>query len=145
MITSEEYMERMRSLRPNCYMHGELIQRDDPRLMISNKDIRMSFDLAEDPEYEDLLVTTSHLTGKPINRFTHIHQSADDLVKKSKMGRLLGRETGCCFQRCVGMDALNALSIVTYDIDAECGTEYFQRFLKYLNMSRKRTSPVTAL
>jgi 4-hydroxybutyryl-CoA dehydratase/vinylacetyl-CoA-Delta-isomerase len=53
-------------------------------------------------------------------------------VKKSKMGRLLGRETGCCFQRCVGMDALNALSIVTFDIDAKHGTEYYKRFMKYL-------------
>jgi 4-hydroxybutyryl-CoA dehydratase / vinylacetyl-CoA-Delta-isomerase len=44
----------------------------------------------------------------------------------------MGRATGCCFQRCVGMDALNALSIVTYDIDQAKGTEYYRRFLKYL-------------
>ena len=30
------------------------------------------------------------------------------------------------------MDALNALSITTYDIDKKHGTEYYQRFLKYL-------------
>ncbi len=57
----------------------------------------------------------------------------EDLVKKTKMGRLMGAHTGCCFQRCVGMDALNALSIVTYDIDAKHETEYNQRFLKYLS------------
>ena len=39
---------------------------------------------------------------------------------------------GCCFQRCVGMDALNALSITTFNIDSQLGTEYNQRFLKYL-------------
>ncbi|HOS76924.1 MAG TPA: 4-hydroxyphenylacetate 3-hydroxylase C-terminal domain-containing protein, partial [Syntrophales bacterium] len=38
----------------------------------------------------------------------------------------------CCFQRCVGMDALNALSMTTYDIDQRHGTEYNKRFLKYL-------------
>jgi 4-hydroxybutyryl-CoA dehydratase/vinylacetyl-CoA-Delta-isomerase len=48
------------------------------------------------------------------------------------MGRLLGRETGCCFQQCIGMDALNALLIVTYNIDAEYHTDYYQRFLQYL-------------
>ena len=84
------------------------------------------------PEYEEIMTATSHITGKKINRFTHIHQSVDDLVKKSKMGRLLGSLTGCCFQRCVGMDALNALSMTTYDIDAKHGTEYNKRFLKYL-------------
>ena len=78
------------------------------------------------------MTARSHLTGKTVNRFTHIHQSADDLVKKSKMGRLLGRETGCCFQRCVGMDALNAVSIVSHNIDVKRGTEYNKRFLKYL-------------
>ena len=40
-------------------------------------------------------------------------------MKKSKMGRLLGSLTACCFQRCVGMDAMNALSITTHAIDAE--------------------------
>ncbi|MFW5931201.1 MAG: 4-hydroxyphenylacetate 3-hydroxylase family protein, partial [Desulfosalsimonas sp.] len=60
------------------------------------------------------------------------HQNTDDLVKKTKMGRLLGAHTGCCFQRCVGMDALNALSIVTHDIDEKHGTSYKERFLKYL-------------
>ena len=78
------------------------------------------------------MTAVSHLTGKKINRFCHIHQNRDDLVKKSKMGRMLGGHTACCFQRCVGMDALNALSIVTYDIDAKYGTKYNERFLKFL-------------
>jgi 4-hydroxybutyryl-CoA dehydratase/vinylacetyl-CoA-Delta-isomerase len=78
------------------------------------------------------MTATSHISGKKVNRFVHIHQSTADLVKKSKMGRLLGRATGCCFQRCVGMDALNALSIVTHNIDKKYSTSYKQRFLKYL-------------
>jgi 4-hydroxybutyryl-CoA dehydratase/vinylacetyl-CoA-Delta-isomerase len=94
--------------------------------------VALTYDYAHDPQYEDLLTAVSHLSGKKINRFCHIHQSVSDLVKKSKMGRLLGSHTGCCFQRCVGMDALNALSIVTYDIDRKHGTDYNKRFLKYL-------------
>jgi 4-hydroxybutyryl-CoA dehydratase/vinylacetyl-CoA-Delta-isomerase len=78
------------------------------------------------------MTARSHLSGNRINRFTHIHQSIDDLVKKSKMGRLLGRKTGCCFQRCVGMDALNALSIITYNIDRKYETPYNDRFKQYL-------------
>ena len=91
-----------------------------------------TYELAEKPEFQDLITATSHITGNKINRFTHIHQSIGDLVNKSKMGRLLGTYTGSCFQRCVGMDALNALSIVTYDIDQKYGTEYNKRFLKFL-------------
>ena len=37
------------------------------------------------------MTATSHLTGEKINRFTHIHQSTDDLIKKVKMQRLLVR------------------------------------------------------
>ena len=32
--------------------------------------------------YENLMTATSHLTGKKVNRFTHIHQSTEDLVNK---------------------------------------------------------------
>ncbi|HEY87102.1 MAG TPA: hypothetical protein G4O06_03610 [Dehalococcoidia bacterium] len=49
MITSQEFVERLKSLKPNCYIHGELIQRDDPRMMVSMKDILMTFDAASDP------------------------------------------------------------------------------------------------
>ena len=38
-----------------------------------------------DPEYEDLMTATSCFTGKKINRFTHVHQSTEDLVKKVKI------------------------------------------------------------
>ena len=48
------------------------------------------------------------------------------------MLRLLGQVTGTCFQRCVGLDALNALYAITYEIDQGEGTEYHQRFRRYL-------------
>jgi len=75
---------------------------DDPVIRPSMNAVAKTYELAHLPEHEDLMTAASHLTGKRINRFTHIHQSVEDLIKKSKMARLLGRETGCCFQRCVG-------------------------------------------
>jgi 4-hydroxybutyryl-CoA dehydratase/vinylacetyl-CoA-Delta-isomerase len=74
----------------------------------------------------------SHLTGEKINRFTHIHQSSDDLVKKVKMLRLLAHKTGTCFQRCVGLDALNALYTVTFELDQKMGTDYHEKFRRHL-------------
>jgi len=134
MMTAAQYEESLRKLNMVVYMFGERLQNvvDDPIIRPSMQAVAKTYELAHMPEHEDLMTVTSHLTGKRINRFTHIHQSVDDLVKKSKMGRLLGRETGCCFQRCVGMDALNALSIVTYNIDHQCDSQYNRRFLKYL-------------
>jgi len=134
LMNAEQYEESLRELNLVVYMFGKRLENivDDPIIRPSMAAVAKTYEMAHRPEHEDIMTATSHITGKKINRFTHIHQSMTDLVKKSKMGRLLGRETGCCFQRCVGMDTLNALSIVTYDIDQEKGTGYYQRFLKYL-------------
>ena len=134
MMTAKQYEESLRRLNLVVYMFGKRVENvvDDPIIRPSMNAVAKTYELAHRPEHEDIMTATSHITGTRINRFTHIHQSIEDLVKKSKMGRLLGRETGCCFQRCVGMDALNALSIVTFDIDAQHGTEYYKRFMKYL-------------
>jgi len=135
MMTADQYEESLRRLNLEVYMFGKRVKNvvDDPIIRPSMNAVAKTYELASRPEHEDIMTVVSHITGKRINRFTHIHQSIEDLVKKSKMGRLLGRETGCCFQRCVGMDALNALSIATFDIDKAHGTDYTQRFNKYLS------------
>lgn len=134
MMNAQTYEDSLRKLNLVVYLFGKRLQNvvDHPIIRPSMNAVAATYDLAHRPEYEDILTATSHITGKSINRFCHIHQSTDDLVKKSKMGRLLGAYTACCFQRCVGMDALNALSITTYDIDKKNGTEYNRRFLDYL-------------
>jgi len=134
MMTAEQYEESLRCLNLVVHMFGKRLENvvDNPIIRPSMNAVAKTYELAHRPEHEDIMTATSHITGKKINRFTHIHQNIGDLVKKSKMGRLLGRETGCCFQRCVGMDSLNALSIVTFNIDEKYGTEYYKRFLKYL-------------
>jgi 4-hydroxybutyryl-CoA dehydratase/vinylacetyl-CoA-Delta-isomerase len=98
----------------------------------------MTYELAQQPECADLMQTTSSLTGQTVNRFTHLHQSAADLIAKVKMQRLLGQTTGCCFQRCVGMDAFNALDSVTFEMDQALGTAYHARFRRYLQHVQER-------
>lgn len=134
LMNAAQYEESLRKLNLEAYIFGERISDpvDHPIIRPSMNAVALTYELAHYPEFEDLMTATSHLTGQKINRFTHLHQSLDDLVKKSKMGRLLGRMTGCCFQRCVGMDALNALSIVTHAIDQKYETKYHQRFNKFL-------------
>lgn len=72
------------------------------------------------------------MTGEKINRFTHISQTNDDLMKKQELTRTLCHKSGRCIQRCMGMDALNGLSVVTKEIDEATGSQYHQRFLNYL-------------
>jgi 4-hydroxybutyryl-CoA dehydratase / vinylacetyl-CoA-Delta-isomerase len=134
LMNAKQYEASLRKLNLKVYMFGRRVENpvEDPIIRPSMNAVAETYECAHRPEHEDLMTATSHLTGQKINRFTHIHQSVRDLVKKSKMGRLLGSRTGCCFQRCVGMDTLNALSMTTYDIDQKYGTDYHQRFLKYL-------------
>ncbi|MEQ3347267.1 4-hydroxyphenylacetate 3-hydroxylase family protein [Peptoniphilus senegalensis] len=134
LMTGKEYIESLRNLDIKVYMFGEKVENpvDNPIIRPSINSVAMTYDLANDPEYEDLMTTTSHLTGNKINRFCHIHQSKEDLVKKIKMQRLMGQKTASCFQRCVGMDAFNAIYSTTYEIDKEKGTDYHERFKKYL-------------
>jgi Aromatic ring hydroxylase len=132
--TPQEYMDEMRKLKINLYMFGEKIENrvDHPLIKPSLNAMAMTYKLALKPEYEDLMTATSSLTGRKINRFTHLHQSQADLVKKVKMQRLMGQKTGCCFQRCVGMDAFNAVFNTTYEIDQAKGSTYHQRFRKFM-------------
>jgi 4-hydroxybutyryl-CoA dehydratase/vinylacetyl-CoA-Delta-isomerase len=134
LMTGEQYVESIRKMDMQIYMFGEKINSavDNPILRPSLNSVKATYDLAQMPEYEDLMTTTSTLTGEKINRFTHIHHSAEDLVKKVKMQRLLGQKTASCFQRCVGMDAFNAVYSTTYEIDQAHGTSYFENFKKYL-------------
>lgn len=138
--TREEYIQSLREMDIKVYMFGELVENpvDHPIIRPSLNSVAMTYELANQEEYKDLMTTKSHLTGEPINRFCHIHQSTDDLMKKIKMQRLLGQKTASCFQRCVGMDAFNAIYSTTYEMDQEYGTDYFERFKKvFIICSRK--------
>ncbi len=109
--TREEYIESLRSIKKQVYMFGEKIDNvvDHPMIRPSLNAVALTYELSHDPEHEELMTATSSLSGQKINRFTHLHQNPTDLMNKVKMQRLLGQCTGCCFQRCVGMDAFNAV------------------------------------
>lgn len=132
--TGEQYVESIRKMKMQIYMFGEKIESavDNPILRPSLNSVKATYDLAQLPEYEDLMTATSNLTGEKINRFCHLHQGTDDLIKKVKMQRLLGQKTASCFQRCVGMDAFNSVFSTAYETDKAHGTEYFKNFDKFM-------------
>jgi 4-hydroxybutyryl-CoA dehydratase / vinylacetyl-CoA-Delta-isomerase len=132
LMTKGDYIESLRSLKKRVFIIGQEVESvvDHPLVRPSLNACAMTYELAQQPEYADRMLATSNLTGQTVNRFTHLHQNTADLVAKVKM--LLGQKTGCCFQRCVGMDALNAMDSATYEMDRALGTEYHTRFRRYL-------------
>jgi 4-hydroxybutyryl-CoA dehydratase / vinylacetyl-CoA-Delta-isomerase len=99
-MNKEQYLESLRKLNLNIWMFGEKVTNwvDNPMIRPSINSVAMTYELAQLPEYEDLMIATSSLTGEKINRFTHLHQSSEDLIKKVKMQRLLGQKSASCFQ-----------------------------------------------
>lgn len=132
----DEYVKSLKEKNMDVYVMGEKVEDTitHPIIEPSLNSVGMTYEMAQEEEYEELMTATSSLTGKKINRFTHIHQSTDDLIKKVKMQRLLGQKTASCFQRCVGMDAANAMFSTTFECDQAHGTNYHERFTKYWEM-----------
>ena len=129
-----EYIESLRALNPVIYYKGKRID-DVTRHPATAPHVRaaaMTYSLAAKEKYRDLATAKSHLTGRTISRFTHVHQNIEDLIKKVKLLRVLGQKTGTCFQRCVGFDGINAVYSVAYEIDEKLGTDYLQRFNRWL-------------
>jgi 4-hydroxybutyryl-CoA dehydratase/vinylacetyl-CoA-Delta-isomerase len=130
--TSADYIQSLRGRNLEVWLLGEQVTEpvDHPIIRPSINAIAASYDLAlHEPE---LATEESDLIGESVNRFLHITGSADDVVAQNRMQRRLGQLTGTCFQRCVGMDAINATYTVTFNIDASDGTEYHQRFTAWL-------------
>ncbi len=134
--TKEQYIEALGKMKRNIYFNGEKISRTDERQMDCINTIGTTYDEAQssDPKVQELMLAKSHLTGETINRFTHIHQNTDDLHKKQDMTRHLCRIVGGCIQRCMGIDATNAIYNVSYEADKikPGETEYHENFKKWL-------------
>ena len=127
-----EYRESLRGRGLEVYFMGERIAEpvDHPVIKPSINAVARTYDLAV--ENPDLASAWSTLSGRRVNRFLHVTESVDDVVGQNKMQRRLGQLTGTCFQRCVGMDAINSLYSVTYEIDQACGTPYHERFKRFV-------------
>ncbi|MEQ1568061.1 MAG: 4-hydroxyphenylacetate 3-hydroxylase N-terminal domain-containing protein [Myxococcota bacterium] len=135
--TADEYLASLRGRNLNVYLLGERVDEpvDHPVIRPSIEAVAETYRLAEqDP---GLATARSALTGEVVNRFLHVTTSADDVVMQNRMQRRLGQRTGTCFQRCVGMDAINALYSVTHDVDAAHGTPYHARFRAFVARAQR--------
>ena len=138
--TAEQYKESLRKMRPNIYKFGELIKDVTTHKATKNtiEGHSQIFSAQHNPEYAELLTTTSHLTGEKISRYLSLIQSSEDMIANSKMKRLLFQLTGTCTGgRCVGWNSINAMWATTFDMDKEYGTDYHQRLRTWLITAQK--------
>ena len=74
MMTAKEYIDSLRKLNTRVYMFGEKLDNwvDHPMIRPSINCVAMTYALAQDPQYEELMTATSSLTGHKINRLTPV-------------------------------------------------------------------------
>ena len=132
--TGEEYRQSVGAQKPRLFLGGKKITNvlEDSVMITSVEATAKMFDMAMEPRYSDVMTATSHLTGETVNRNLHISQSVADLEKRAEMALLTSQKLGTCNYRCVGCDCLNALASVTWEMDKTKGTDYHQRFNRFL-------------
>jgi len=130
MRTADEYVRSLRDLDLVLWVDGRRVTDPTvhPKLRPAINAVAATYALAHDERHRELATAHSELVDAPVNRFTHLFTSAEDLRRKLELQRVLGRLTGTCFQRCVGMDGLNALWIATW----EAGREQHERFTSWV-------------
>eukprot|EP00927_Polykrikos_kofoidii_P032521 TRINITY_DN27685_c0_g1_i1.p1 TRINITY_DN27685_c0_g1~~TRINITY_DN27685_c0_g1_i1.p1 ORF type:complete len:579 (-),score=98.54 TRINITY_DN27685_c0_g1_i1:203-1939(-) len=128
-----DYLASLRKRHLKVYLFGELVEEpvDHPIIWPSVNAVAETYRIIEDAPHLGGAAMPA-LGGGTASRFLHIAESAQDLVLQSQMQRELGRRTGTCFQRCVGMDAMNSTWSTTYEIDEKHGTNYHERFRRFV-------------
>lgn len=136
--TGEQYIESLRGRNLRVYLLGQRVAEpvDHPILRPSIAAVARTYDLAR--ERPDLATAVVSETGQRVSRFLHVTESVADVVLQNKMQRRLGQLTGTCFQRCVGMDAINALYTTTWLIDQAHGTAYHARFRAFVRAMQRQ-------
>jgi len=142
--TPDDYLNSLRGRDLKVFLFGERVAEpvDHPMIRPSINALAATYQLALDEP--DLATAHSPLIDATINRFLHIVESPDDLVRKNKMQRRMGQITGTCFQRCAGLDTVSVLHSITYDIDQKHGTGYHARYLDFLRQAQRKNVIVAA-
>lgn len=132
IVSGEDYVASLRNRDLEVYFLGERVPEpvDHPVIRPSINAVARTYDLAvENPE---LATAWSKLSNRRVNRFLHVTESAEDVVAQNRMQRRLGQLTGTCFQRCVGMDAINSIYSLTFEMDRANGTRRHGSFKEFL-------------
>jgi len=138
IMTADEYRESIRKMKKTIFFMGERIDAmDHPVNRPALNSVALTYDLCFKPEYEDLFTVKDDFGGR-VNRCLTLWKSPDDLLKKYEMIKIVAHINGRGNARTVGADSINAIGSVSYEMDQAMGTEYHQRFLKFLKYAQDK-------
>ncbi|MDT8272257.1 MAG: 4-hydroxyphenylacetate 3-hydroxylase N-terminal domain-containing protein, partial [Desulfomonilia bacterium] len=134
--TKEEYIESLRGIKRNAFILGKRCDDivDHPINKPAIYSIAESYAMASEEKSRDIAGAVSHLTGEPVNRYNALNMSTQDLIQRGEMERMIGYRTAAGCPRATGLDAINALYSIAFEIDEKHATEYLPRFKKWLTL-----------
>ena len=133
--TKEDYLDALRSLRPNIYKFGQLIEdvTTHPATKRTVASHASCYEYAQNPDLRKMYTTTSSFTGEPIMRWNSMMQDEGSLLSNMKFKRQNYRHTGTCTGAvCVGWNSQNVMWAVTEEMDKEYGTKYQERLKNWI-------------
>jgi 4-hydroxybutyryl-CoA dehydratase/vinylacetyl-CoA-Delta-isomerase len=137
--TSKQYYESLKKLKPLVYILGEKVENvfEHPLISHMTASVAKTYELENDPEGKEFLVTRSDLIDEDVSRFVKFYKSPEDLLAKIRMLKFISQRIGGCYMRCTGMDAISSVGIETYNCDKKYGTQYFERLKKFVQFIQK--------
>ena len=132
--TGEEYKKTLLPYLRKVYTNGQRVTDpfDHPVTRSVIEGTAKVYDMAHQPEFQEIMIAYSPYLEEKINRNTHINASREDLELRYKMARLTSQYLGTCNYRCVGQDTTTALASVTWEMDRKLGTEYHRRLVNFI-------------
>jgi len=130
--TPERYLDEIRARNVRIFHRGQRFDNpvDHPIAAPAARCVAETYAAALEPD--TAMAAPSPLIGEPVNVSNLLWHSREDLIARVKWERLIGRRTGRGALRSPGLDAINALAVVTHACDAAHGTGYHPRLLAFV-------------
>ena len=138
-MTPEAYLDSIRARKLRVFYRGELMSSvvDHPVAKAAAQCVAEVYRAALDPTSAELMTKQSPLIDEPVNVSNILWRSRQDLVNRVKWERAVGRSTGRGALRSPGLDAINALAVVTRRCDNARGTDYEKRLLSFVARAQR--------
>lgn len=141
----EEYLDEIRRRAVRVFYRGEALANpvDHPVVLPAARAVADVYAAALDPTTRDVMTAHSELIDEPVNVSNILWRSRDDLLARMKWERLIGRRTGRGALRSPGLDAINALAVVTHQCDRDTGSDYHARLLAFVERAQREDLAVS--
>jgi aromatic ring hydroxylase len=130
----EQLTERLAAMRPNIRSRGVPVEDRTQHKPFSPTLLSWGhwlYQAAFDEETASTMLAGPDLNGEECHVFWHMATSVEDLLQNLKAARMLAERSPLAGYASIGRDELQALLIVSQDVDAARGTSYHERVAAY--------------